>query len=72
MERKADGSVASSQNLAWYIIKVDKIEAAKNLPINEVRAEIEGILARESELNDQRIWLSRQKRDAYVEVNLPD
>ena len=57
---------------AWYIIKVDKIEPAKNLPINDVRVEIEGILARKSELNDQRRWLSRQKRDAYVEVNLPD
>lgn len=72
MKKKADGSVASSQNLAWYIIKVDKIEPAKNLPINEVRAEIEGILARKAELNDQRRWLSRQKRDAYIEVNLPD
>jgi parvulin-like peptidyl-prolyl isomerase len=72
MKKMADGSVASSQNLAWYIIKVDKIEPAKNLPINEVRAEIEGILARKAELNDQRRWLSRQKRDAYVEVNLPD
>ena len=72
LERKPDGSVASSGNIAWYIIKADKIEPAKNLPINEVRTEIEGILARKSELNDQRRWLSRQKRDAYVEVNLPD
>ena len=72
LERKPDGSVASSGNIAWYILKADKIEPAKNLPINEVRSEIEGILARKSELNDQRRWLSRQKRDAYVEVNLPD
>ena len=72
LERKPDGSVASSGNIAWYILKADKIEPAKNLPINEVRTEIEGILARKSELNDQRRWLSRQKRDAYVEVNLPD
>ena len=72
LERKPDGSVASSGNIAWYILKADEIEPAKNLPINEVRSEIEGILARKSELNDQRRWLSRQKRDAYVEVNLPD
>lgn len=72
LERKPDGSVAPSGNTAWYIIKADKIEPAKNLPINEVRSEIEGILARNSELNDQRRWLSRQKRDAYVEVSLPD
>jgi parvulin-like peptidyl-prolyl isomerase len=72
LERKPDGSVAPSGNIAWYIIKADKIEPAKNLPINEVRSEIEGILARNSELNDQRRWLSRQKRDAYVEVSLPD
>ena len=72
LERKPDGSVASSGNIAWYILKADKIEPAKNLPINEVRSEIEGILARKAELNDQRRWLSRQKRDAYIEVNLPD
>lgn len=72
LERKPDGSVAPSGNTALYIIKADKIEPAKNLPINEVRSEIEGILARNSELNDQRRWLSRQKRDAYVEVSLPD
>ena len=72
LERKPDGSVASSGNIAWYILKADKIEPVKNLPINEVRSEIEGILARKAELNDQRRWLSRQKRDAYIEVNLPD
>ena len=72
LEKKKDGSIGHSLNHAWYILKVDEVEPVKLLPIDEVRQEIEKIIAKELEINEQRMWLSRQKRDAYVDVNLPD
>ena len=71
LERKTDGSVGPSGKVAWYILKVNKIEKAKLLDIDEVRIEIEGILSKNLELSEQRKWLSRQKKNAYIEVNLP-
>ena len=39
--------------------------------INEVRFEIEKILASQIEFEEQSRWLNRRKRDAYVEIDLP-
>ena len=72
LEKKKDGSIGESSNFTWYILKVDEVEPAKLLPIDEVSQEIEKILAKEIEIREQRIWLSRQKRDAYVDINLPE
>ena len=72
LERKTDGSVGPSGKIAWYILKVSKIERARLLPVDEVRIEIEGILSKHLELTEQRKWLSRQKKNAYIEVNLPE
>ena len=71
LEQKSNGSIGNSKKFAWYIIKIENIEAAKQLPVDEVRPEIERIIAKELELEEQRKWLSRQKRDAYVDINLP-
>ena len=72
LERKPDGTIGSSTNSAWYIIKVDQVEASKLLPIDEARSEIERVIAKDLELNEQRKWLSRQKRDAFVDITLPN
>jgi peptidyl-prolyl cis-trans isomerase SurA len=72
LEQKKDGSVGPSGKVAWYILKVSKIEKAKLLGIDEVRIEIEGILSKNLELSEQRKWLSRQKKNAYIKVNLPE
>jgi parvulin-like peptidyl-prolyl isomerase len=54
---------------AWKILKVFKIQTAKKIPLKEVRLNIEKALARQMESEEQRKWLARQKRDAYVDVN---
>ena len=71
LEKKNDGTIGNSANFAWYILKVDAVEPAKLLPIDEVRQEIEKTIAKDLEISEQRVWLSRQKRDAYVDINLP-
>ncbi|MEK9773446.1 MAG: peptidyl-prolyl cis-trans isomerase [Opitutae bacterium] len=71
LERKANGSISNSGKFAWYILKIENVEDAKLLPVDEVRSDIERIIAKDLELEEQRKWLSRQKRDAYVDINLP-
>jgi parvulin-like peptidyl-prolyl isomerase len=71
LEKKTDGSVAPSGKSAWYILKVSEIEKPRQLPMDEVRSEIEKAIANKLEQNEQRKWLARQKRDAYVDVRLP-
>lgn len=71
LKKREDGSIGYSGESAWYILKADKIQPAKQLPVDEVRPEIEKIIANNFELDEQRKWLSRQKRDAYVDVRLP-
>ena len=70
--KSADGSIKQSDKRSWYILKVIEVEPAKQLPIEEVRSEIERIIARNLELGSQRKWLSRQKRDAFVDITLPE
>ena len=72
LERKPDGSVRNSGKIAVYIIKaLKKIESGRK-PIDEVRPQIERILASDIEALSHRQWLSKLKRDAYVRVNLPE
>ncbi|MGA1101314.1 MAG: peptidylprolyl isomerase, partial [Opitutales bacterium] len=71
LERKPDGSLSASGKKAWYIIKVTDIEEPRKLPIDEVRAQIEKTIATNLDQNEQRKWLARQKRDAYVDIRLP-
>ena len=71
LEKKSGGSITDSSETAWYIIKVTDIEEPRKLPINEVRAQIEKTIATNLDQNEQRKWLARQKRDAYVDIRLP-
>ena len=71
LQKNDDGLIEDSGKSAWYILKIDQVEHARQIPVNEVRSEIEKIIANDLELHEQRQWLSRQKRDAYVDVRLP-
>ncbi len=64
--------VNQSGKLVWKILKVFKVQNAQKIPVNEVRNQIEKLLARQLEKFEQRKWLSRQKRDSYVNISLPD
>ena len=72
LERKADGSVGKSGKLAVYILKADKVENSDIRPLEEVRDEIENLIAQEIEASAQRKWLTNVKADAYVRINLPE
>ena len=65
LERKPDGTVGSSTNSAWYIIKVDQVEASKLLPIDEARSEIERVIAKDLELNEQRQMAVSSKEGCF-------
>jgi len=71
LEKKPDGSFSATGKKAWYIIKVTDIEEPRKLPIDEVRAQIEKTIATNLDQHEQRKWLARQKRDAYVDIRLP-
>ena len=64
--------VKHSDKDAWKILKVFQTQAAKKIPLKEVRINIEKALARQIESEEQRKWLVRQKRDAYVDVSVLD
>ena len=72
LERKPDGSIGKSGEIAYYILQAADIRPGGVKDINEVRPEIEKILASEIEAKSQRQWLSRQKKGAYVSVTLPE
>ena len=72
LERKADGSVGKSGKLAVYILKADKVVNSGIRRLEEVREEIEDLIAKEIEANAQRKWLTNVKADAYVRINLPE
>jgi hypothetical protein len=57
---------------AWKILKAFKIQSTQKIPLKEVRINIEKALARQMESEEQRKWLARQKRDAYVDVSVSD
>ena len=57
---------------AWKILKAFQTQAAKKIPLKEVRIKIEKALARKIESEGQRKWLARQKRDAFVDVSVLD
>ena len=72
LERKQDGSVAKSGKVAVYIIQISKKEVSGLQPLEELRTEIESLISREIEADNQRKWLSKVKEDAYVRVILPE
>ena len=72
LERKADGQVGKSGKTAIYILKVENLEPAGRKSLDQVRLEIEKILASRIESQSQRKWFNRLKRDAFIEVNLPE
>ena len=41
-------------------------------PLEDVRNEIENLIAQEIEAIAQRKWLTNVKADAYVRINLPE
>jgi parvulin-like peptidyl-prolyl isomerase len=71
LERKANGEIGKSGKIAVYILKAEDIKAAGRKKLDDVRFEIEKILATKIEAQSQRQWLNRLKRDAFIEVSLP-
>ncbi len=71
LERKADGTIGASGRFAYYILFAKEVREGGFKNIDQVRPEIEKILADEIESKSQRKWLSRQKRSAYVHLSLP-
>ena len=55
-----------------YVLKADKKIAAGVKPMDDVRQEIEKVLANQLESLSQRQWLSRLKRDAYLKYYFKD
>ena len=70
--RKPDGTIGKSGKRAVYVLKVDKKIAAGVKPMDDVRQEIEKVLANQLESLSQRQWLSRLKRDAYLKYYFKD
>ena len=71
LERKADGKIGPSGEFAYYLLYAKEVRKQGFKKIEEVRSEIERILAKEIESKSQRKWLSRQKRGSYVHLTLP-
>ena len=71
LERKANGEIGKSGKIAVYILKADDLKAAGRKSLDDVRLEVEKILASKIEAKSQRQWLNRLKRDAFIEVSLP-
>ena len=71
LERKADGTIGASGRFAYYILYAKEVREGGFKNIDQVRPEIEKILADEIESKSQRKWLSRQKRSSYVHLSLP-
>lgn len=72
IERRPDGSIGKSGKIAVYILKVVEKKPANRKPLDQVRPEIEKILAARIEAESQRQWFSRLKRNAFVEISLPE
>jgi parvulin-like peptidyl-prolyl isomerase len=51
---------------------VDKKIPSGRKPLDSVRNEIEKILTANIEKDSQQRWLAKLKKDAYVEINLPN
>ena len=72
LERAEDGSIKKSGKIAVYIIQVTKKLSSGRKALDAVRQEIEQTLASEFESQNQRQWLGRLKKKAYVRVSLPN
>ncbi len=72
LERAEDGSIKKSGKIAVYIIQVTKKLSSGRKALDAVRQEIEQTLASEYESQNQRQWLGRLKKKAYVRVSLPN
>jgi len=71
LERQKDGSIKKSGKSTVYILLVNEKKVSGRKPLDEVRQEIERILASEYEAQSQRQWLGRLKKEAYVRITLP-
>jgi len=72
LKRAEDGSIKKSGKIAVYIIQVTKKLSSGRKALDAVRQEIEQTLASEFESQNQRQWLGRLKKKAYVRVSLPN
>ena len=72
LEQKSNGSIGNSKKFAWYILKIENIEAAKQLPVDEVRPEIERIIAKELELEEAAVngFLDRSAMHMSISISL--
>ena len=59
-------------NFEIYILMVTEEKPERLQPVDEVRFEIEKILASQIESEEQSKWLNKRKRDAYVIIDLPE
>ncbi len=71
LERKANGDIGKSGKIAVYLLKAEEVVAAGRKSLDDVRLDIEKILASKIEAKSQRQWFNRLKRDAFIEVSLP-
>ena len=72
LERDKDGGIRKSGKIAVYILQVTKKLSSGRKALDAVRQEIEQTLASEFESQNQRQWLGRLKKKAYVRVSLPN
>jgi parvulin-like peptidyl-prolyl isomerase len=63
---QASGVVAMDGD--YYILKVDDREKAGVIPFEEVRSSIEKELRKQETRRLYALWISRLKKDAYIEV----
>lgn len=70
--RMDDGKIENSGKSAYYILALLDERPAGLKPLDEVRFEIEKILASQIESHEQGKWFAKRKRDAYVTIDLPE
>ena len=72
LERNPSGEIVKSGKISVYLLKAEEYVPSGRKSLDDVRVEIEKILATKIEAQSQRQWLNRLKRDAFIQVNLPE
>lgn len=55
----------------YYLVKLEDRKAAGPVPFDEVRAEIEKALRREEIKRVAKVWITRLRKDAYIQIVKP-
>ena len=62
--------VKEEERFEWRVLKLEQASPSQVRPLEEVRSEIEKILAQNARSEAQRKWLSQQELDAFVDRNI--